>query len=130
MTAASPAAAVADPLDRVAGLLRARQVSCRGGLDDLAQAVLGAAQTPPRPSPAPPPPAAADELVWRRERAALLGDRDMLVCALTDLVDAVVSHHGRPSRATAAALDVAAGDALEALAYPGDPQTGALDAAA
>lgn len=123
-------AVAADPLVRVAELLRARQVSCRGGLDDLAQAVLTAAQTPPRPSPAPPPPAAADELVWRRERAALLGDRDMLVCALTDLVDAVAGHRLRATRATAAALDVAAGDALEALAYPGDPQTGALDAAA
>lgn len=122
-------AVAADPLVRVAELLRARQVSCRGGLDDLAQAVLTAAQTPPRPSPAPPP-TTADELMWHRERAALLGDRDMLVCALTDLVDAVAGHRLRATRATAAALDVAAGDALEALAYPGDPQTGALDAAA
>lgn len=129
MTAAS-AAAAADPLDRVAGLLRTRQVSCRGSLDDLAHAVLTAARPAPAHLPAPPPPAAADELVWRRERATLLGDRDMLVCALQGLVDAVTGHRRRPTRATAAALDSAAGDAREALAYPGDPQTGARDAAA
>jgi len=122
--------AAVDPLVRVAGLLRARQVSCRGGLDDLADAVLGAVQTAPRPTVAAPQQTAADELMWRQERTTLLGDRDMLVCALQDLVDAVTLHRGRSSRATAAALDAAAVDARDAIAYPGDPQTGAVDAAA
>lgn len=124
------AAAAEDPLAQVARLLRARQVSCPGSLDDRAQAVLTAARPAPQPIPAPPPPAAAAELLWRRERAAVLSDRDMLVCALQNLVDAVTDHRRRPSRATAAALDTAAADARDALSYPGDLPSGAVDAAA
>jgi len=102
----------ADPLARVAALLRARQVSCRGGLDELAAAVLEAAR-PERPLP--PATLADSELAWRRERITVLTDRDVLVCALQDLLDALARHTATRTRLTAAALSVAVADAGDAL---------------
>jgi len=104
-----------DPHGRVTSLLRARQVSCRGGLTDLADAVL----TITRPSSHRP----ADALVpfdqaetgWRRERSAVLLDRDTLVCALHDLQDAAARHLHGGTAATAAELAQALTEALDAL---------------
>ena len=105
----------ADPHGRVTSLLRARQVSCRGGLTDLADAVLTITQ--------PPPARLADgfaqvdqaETRWRRERSALLLDRDTLVCALDDLHAAAARHLHAGTAATAAELTQALTDALDAL---------------
>lgn len=105
----------ADPHGRVTSLLRARQVSCRGGLTDLADAVLTITHSPPPGPPSTRTPVDQAEARWRRERSAVLLDRDTLVCALVDLHAAAARHLHAGTTATAAELAHALADARDAL---------------
>ena len=119
-----------DPLSRVEALLRARQVSSRGSLADLAHALVhaaGVAQLDARAHRLAAELAAAEAIAVREHHAAaathrrlnaVLTDRDTLVVQLELVCDAIAAFRDHPTQ-PADAVEQAVDDARALLADDG-----------